>query len=213
VVTLAALYGASGSIIGPRVAEELGVPLLDRQIPGFVSRRTGLSAQSVSAVDEEPRSRIDRLVSSLSRASTPTGGTTGSAERLDFEERRLRAYIEEFLARSSRSGGVAIGRGGMVVLRSVPWALHVHLGGPLEARIEQRMALDGIDRETARRRQKTEDGTRMSYVRKVYGVDGADPALYHLMLDSTALDVDTCVELIVSASRSRTRHPKPTDAT
>jgi hypothetical protein len=33
----------------------------------------------------------------------------------------------------SVSGGVALGRGGMVVLRDVPWALHVHLGGPPEA--------------------------------------------------------------------------------
>src|SRR3712207_8658858 len=42
---------------------------------------------------------------------------SGSAEHLDLQERRLRAYIEEFLAQASRTGGVALGRGGMVVLR------------------------------------------------------------------------------------------------
>jgi hypothetical protein len=42
VVTVAALYRAGGSVDGPRVAERLGVPLLDREIPEYVARRTGL---------------------------------------------------------------------------------------------------------------------------------------------------------------------------
>src|SRR6476620_5272814 len=90
VVTIAALYGASGSVIGPRVAEQLSVPLLDREIPAAVARRWGLSEQSVAAVDEEPRSGVDRLVSSLGRATTMSGGTGGSVEHLDVQERRLR---------------------------------------------------------------------------------------------------------------------------
>ena len=138
-----------------------------------------------------------------------TGGVGGSVESLDVQERAVRARIEEFLAQASLSGGVAIGRGGMVVLRSVPWALHVHLGGPPEARVEQRMALEGIDRATAEARQKAEDRARISYVRRAYGVDGEDPALYHVMLDSTALDIDTCVDLITSAALARARRPTP----
>jgi cytidylate kinase len=133
-------------------------------------------------------------------------------ERLDMQERQLRAYIEEFLARASVSGGVALGRGGMVVLRDVPWALHVHLGGPREARLKQRMRLEGIDRETAERRLKVSDRTRIGYVRRAYGVNGEDPSLYHRMIGSTALDLDTCVDLIVTASRARARRPAPIPA-
>jgi hypothetical protein len=213
VVTLAALYGAGGTVVGPRVAERLGVPFLDREIPEAVAQRTGLPEQAIADVDQEPRSGMNRLVASLGRASTISGAIGGSAERLDLQERRLRAYIEEFLARASRTGGVALGRGGMVVLRSVPWALHVHLGGPREARVQQRMALESIDRRTAERRQEVEDRTRIGYVRSAYGVHGGDPSLYHLMLDSTALDLDTCVELIVTASQARLRNPRPTPPT
>ena len=112
VVTVAALYGAGGSIVGPRVAERLGVPLLDREIPGDVARRTGLPEEAISEIDEKPRSGMERLLRTLGRASTITGGAAGSDERLDLQERQLRAYIEDFLARSSVSGGVTIGRGG-----------------------------------------------------------------------------------------------------
>ena len=132
VVTLASLYGAGGSVIGPRVAERLGVPFLDRAIPEAVARQAGLLEDAVADVDEQPRTAMERLVAALGRTSTASGGTGGSAEQLDLLERRLRAHIEEFLARMSVSGGVALGRGGMVVLRDVPWALHVHLGGPRE---------------------------------------------------------------------------------
>jgi hypothetical protein len=38
----------------------------------------------------------------------------------------------------------------------------------------------------------------------VYGIDGLDPNDYHLVSDGCALDRDTCVDLIVTASGSRT---------
>src|SRR3954467_9032822 len=157
VVTLAALYGAGGSVVAPRVAERLGVPLLDREIPDAAARHAGVSQAAVADIEDEPRGLMERVAASLGRTSTVSGGTGGSLERLDLEERRLRGYIEEFLAQSVVSGGVTVGRGGMVVLRAVPWALHVYLGGAREARIEQRMALESIDRETAERRQAVED--------------------------------------------------------
>jgi len=124
------------------------VPYLDRAIPDAVDKRTGVSPEAVADVDEQPRSIGERLVASVGRASTISGGAGGSVERLDLLQRELRGYIEEFLAQSRVSGG-ALGRGGAVVLGSVPWALHVHLGGPHEARIRQRMALEGIDRTVA----------------------------------------------------------------
>ena len=209
VVTLAALYGAAGSVIGPRVAEELGVPFLDRDIAEAVAKRSGLSQATVADVDDVPRSTLDRIAASLGRASTISGASGGSVEHLDVQEGAVRRHVEEFLARATISGGVAMGRGGMVVLRSVSWALHVYLGGPPEARIAQRMAIEGIDRATAEERQRVEDSARISYVRRAYGVDGTDPVWYHLMLDSTAIDVDTCVDLIVAAAQARTRHPRP----
>jgi cytidylate kinase len=124
-------------------------------------------------------------------------------ERLDLEERRLRAEIEQFLADATRSGGVVLGRGGAVVLAAVPQALHVYLGGDRKARIERVMELQGIEREKAARLAKVNDRARREYVRSAYGVDGENPALYHLMIDAVSLGVDACVELIVAGARAQ----------
>jgi cytidylate kinase len=206
VVTLAALYGAGGSVVGRRVAERLGVPFLDRQIPEAVAKEAGLSDQAVQDVDETPRDTTARLMATLGRVAT-AGGSEGSVRRLDLQDRRLRTYVEDFLADAAASGGVALGRGGMVVLGDVPWALHVYLGGPAQARVEQAMRIDEIERDQAEREQKLEDRARIEYVRRAYGVDGTDSTLYHLTLDSTALGLDACVELIVAASQGRRKAP------
>ena len=51
----------------------------------------------------------------------------------------------------------------------------------------------------------------MDYVSAAYGVDGLDTDLYHLMLDSTSLDLDTCVDVIVAASHGpAAQPPRPT---
>jgi cytidylate kinase len=208
VVTVAALYGAGGGVVGPRVAKLLGVEFLDRAIPSAVAKRAGLSESAVVGVDEGPRTRQERLIGVLGRAA-PASAASGQVERLDLEERRLRAEIEEFLGHASRSGGVVLGRGGAVVLASVPGALHVYRGGAREDRVERVMELQGVDRETAAHRVKANDRARRDYVKGTYGIDGDNPRLYHLMIDAISIGIDVCVELIVTAARERIRQVIP----
>ena len=204
IVTLAALHGTEGNLIGPRVAERLGVAFLDRPIPHTVAQDAGVSEQAIAETDESPRTRWDRVIDTLARGSPPTGASP-APERVDLQQRRLQAEIEEFLAKASRSGGVVLGRGGAVVVATVPGALHVFLGGSLEARVERIMGLEGMSREAATQHVTEHDRARYDYVRSTYGIEGNDPTLYHLMIDAVTLGVDTCVDLIVSASESYTR--------
>jgi cytidylate kinase len=92
-----------------------------------------------------------------------------------------------------------------VVLGTVPGVLHVLLGGPPEARVRQGMRLRELDQRTAKRLMEVTDHARRGYVRRMYGVDPEDADLFHLRIDSTAIDLDTCVDLIVAAAAVRTR--------
>ena len=62
-----------------------------------------------------------------------------------------------------------LGRGGAVVLGSVPGALHVLLTGPRQARVEQAMRIEGVDQKTAEQRLEANDRARREYVRQRYG--------------------------------------------
>lgn len=206
VVTLTELYGAGGSVIGQRVADRLGVRFFDHRIVSAVAYRAGLPEAAVAEVDDEPRTLWNRLFEALGRASPPSGASD-QVERLDLQEHDLRREIERALAEVSRSGAVVLGRGGAIVLASVPGALHVHLGGNLDRRIERVMKLRGLDRASAVREVHRHDHARRDYIKNAYGDDVNDPALYHLMIDAISLGVDVCVDLIVAASDSLAGHP------
>jgi cytidylate kinase len=206
VVTLAALYGAGGTVVGPRVAERLGVAFLDRGILTAVAQRLRVPEEAVAESEEPPQGGVGRLLRSLARAGISDAAV---ADNPELDDRRYRAETEDFIATAASSGGVILGRGGQVILRGRPSVLHVLLGGPREARIRQGMEIEGIDRKTAERRQQANDRTRIEYVRRAYGVDPLDPDLYHLVLDSPALGLDTCIDLVVAASEARIRQAHP----
>jgi cytidylate kinase len=90
-----------------------------------------------------------------------------------------------------------------VVLSDRPHVLRVRLDGPEEARVEQGMRIQGVDRETAEERMRQTDRARDMYVRHFYGADPHDSGRFHLVLDSTAIELDACVDVIVRAAESR----------
>ena len=87
-----------------------------------------------------------------------------------------------------------------MLLRDDPRALRVRLDGPPERRLRQAMRIQGVDEDTARETMRRLDRTHAAYLKQFYGVDIADPTLYHLRIDSTAVALDTCVELIALAA-------------
>jgi cytidylate kinase len=91
-----------------------------------------------------------------------------------------------------------------VVLREHPQALRVRLDGPVERRVRQAMRIQNVDEETARQTVRRLDRAHAAYLKQFYGVDVDDPTLYHLRIDSTAMPLEACVELIVVAARSLT---------
>lgn len=206
-VTLSASYGAGGSEVGPRLAERLGVPFVDRVI------HSEAGAGASAPLDAAPRRddvNSSRLLARLLTSMAPIGGAygIGEADAGATSERSLAdAAACAIFERADSGRGVILGRAAAVVLRGDPRALHVRLDGPMEARLEQAMRLQDIGREEAEQRMNDTDPARRAYVRRFHQADARDPALYHLIIDSTAIDLSECVEIIALAARRRAEHP------
>jgi cytidylate kinase len=112
-----------------------------------------------------------------------------------------RRETERLIKEHTEGGAVILGRAGAVILRDHPDAIHVRLDGPPERREANAMRLEGLGAEDAARLRKSGDRAREAYVRHFYGCDARDPALYHLVIDSTALSNETVVEIIAAAAR------------
>ena len=100
------------------------------------------------------------------------------------------------------TGAVVLGRAGMVVLGDRSDVLCVRLDGPVEARVAQVVA-QGIDEATARQGQRQVDRAREAYARVFFNVRQDDPGLYHIVLDSTVISVQGCIDIIVRAAKDR----------
>ena len=210
IVTLSASFGAGGSVIGPAVAEQLDLQFLDRAIPVAVAEALAVPMQDVMAHDERRTSGFGRLFASLARAAAlPDSefGTVPTAARAslgDQPEVAFREQTERILQQIARTdGGVILGRAAAIVLRDHPGALHVRLDGPLEGRVQRAVGLEGVDEDQARKLAAETDRAREGYVKHFYKCDARDATQYHLVIDSTALELGACVEIILTAAQAR----------
>ena len=202
VVTVSASYGAGGAEIAPAVAERLGLPFHDRAIPAQVAGRLGVPVSEAEANDENVVRGLWRLVASLGTMPDPVGGVLPTSTLPDA--RAYREQTERVLAEiADGAGGVVLGRAGALVLGERPDALHVRLDGPREARLEAAIGRSGRSREDVIREMEANDRSREAYVRHFYRCDPSAAQHYHLVIDSTALPVETVVELVLTAARGR----------
>jgi hypothetical protein len=201
-VTLSSSYGAAGGVIGPELAQSLGVPFVDRAIPLGVAEDLDVALDDAVAHDMRLASSfLERVLRSFASAD-PGGPAPLPVEQLTPDE--FRRATEAVISRQAASGeGVILGRAGAILLRDDPRVLRVRLDGPRDRRIRRAMQMGGLDEATAKRALTKADRTHETYVKHFYNADIHDPRLYHLVIDTTAISTDACVEALAVAARSR----------
>jgi cytidylate kinase len=205
-VTISAGYGAGGSIVAPHVARLLELPLLDRAISARVAAQLNVSVPEAEG-GAVRRSLTERFFSSLAPLTADVLAVGTDAAPRDLAEppdeaAQFRAQADAIMRAALASGAVILGRAGAAAFRAEPGVLRVRLFGPAGARMAQAVRLGDIDEATARRRRLEVDRARAQYVRRLYRADIDDPDLFHLHLDSTALPLDACADLIAAAYRA-----------
>jgi cytidylate kinase len=201
-VTIAASFGAGGSVVAPAVAARLELPFVDRAIPVGLAERLDHPLIHALAEDERHHNAVRHL---LDRAVAHTGLFLGVPTPLDLlgADRHVAATEDAIRHLAEGSGGVILGRAAVFVLKGWPNVLHVHLDGPVEARRRQAMTHDRLDYDTARARQVRTDRARAAYISHFHADAGdwRDLRHYHLAIDSTAVSLDLCVDMITLAAR------------
>jgi cytidylate kinase len=200
-ITVSAAYGAGGSVVAPALAQRLGVPFLQR-VTTTAGQVTDVAPCHERLVEEEAKiTPAHRLLASFTH-SMPVGPTQSplSARHQDDDLRcGAEAEIHQLLA---GGGGVILGRAAAVVLGK-DRGFHVRLDGPPARRIALGATIESVSQEQARAHMQTADTARTAYVRRLYRADPADPSLYHLVIDSTAIPLDAVIELILAASNAQ----------
>ncbi len=198
-IAISASYGAAGGRIAPALAERLDVPFLGRAIPFAVAERLAVPYEVAAAYDEQVcASRLEQLLRGF--LSSDMGGIVpllaDTVTSADF----YRATREILMRQAATGEGVILGRGAVAALRGDPSVLRVRLDGSPDARMRRVMSLQGMDEESAKRAMRRLDSAHRAYVKHFYGASLDDPRLYHLMIDSTVLSIEGCIDLIERAA-------------
>ena len=187
IVTISSELGAGGSEIGAALAKHLEYRYLDREVIAEAANRYGLAEAKLLRLDESKPSLFDRV---------------------DAEGRLYVAGIRAVLLEFAQSNDVVLmGRGGQWLLQHIPHALHVRVSAPFDVRVARLAQQTGG--ETGRTSPsrafidvvRHDDAGRAGRIRYLYGVDIRDPALYHLVINTTQVATAAAVELLATLAR------------
>ena len=112
---------------------------------------------------------------------------------------RLRIVIYE-LARLGSA--VILGRGGNMLFRSLPYALHVRVIASQEKRVRN-LVERGYKRVAALMIMEKSDHERESFIKFAFHRDWDNPALYDIVLNMDNLTINAAADMILCAARAK----------
>ena len=200
-ITVSRQYGAGGSEVAARVAHTLGWRVVDNELVERVAARAGLAPEDVAQREERVSTFIERLARTLV-AATPElvvpPEAEGTAPEPDLV--RITERVVEEVAAEGRV--VLVGRAAPAVLARERDAIHVKVVAPRDWRIRVIAQRLSMPLEEAATLTDETDRNRSRYHRQHYQRDWADPANYHLVLNTAALGLDVAAEVIVGRARA-----------
>jgi cytidylate kinase len=122
-----------------------------------------------------------------------------------LDDQTYTRVVQEAMERFAREGqALIIGRGGQMVLRSWPSALHIHLYAPAEVRIKRLMARANLSELEAKRQITRSDEQKRLYIRNMHNnANWKDLKHYHLAINTGYIPPEVATEIIIQAAKYR----------
>ncbi|CAN5852317.1 hypothetical protein BH10CHL1_BH10CHL1_22840 [soil metagenome] len=200
IVTISREIGSNGAQIAEAVATQLGVSLVDKQVPAEMAQHLGVPLDVIMKVEERLLAKPIGVSDEMRAMFAAQRGVAGAMNEAQFIQ-QMTAALKRLAEPNS---GVFFGRGAQIVLKDYPGALHVLLYAPpavRAARVQQRRSIANL--ETALRLVEQVDEQRKNWFRHFFsGIDWKNPRHYHLLIDTARLPVPVATALIVQAAQA-----------
>jgi cytidylate kinase len=214
VISISRQLGSQGEEIAAAVAQRLGLRLIDAQTINQAAQKAGVPDRALAELENEGAYGLaDQVLKALRtmpslRSAATLAEATVEAKSTAYPEQSsltfpffglfsptvppISASLESYVRMVglvirglAREGNVlVVGRGGQVLLRKYPCALHVQIVAPLKDRVKTVMEREGLEWRAAQSRVRASDRARFDYLRRYHDVDWLDPTLYHLVLNT-----------------------------
>jgi cytidylate kinase len=194
-ITISRDPGSGGTEIARRLAEELGMDLLGREIIQQVAERADMSEKVICSLDEKEVRLRDSWLDSLFRT------------RHMWPDEYVR-YLTKVIGTIGKQGNaIIIGRGGQFILPPEE-TFRVRFIAPREVRIRNVMRNRGKDFESAERYVYETEADRNAFHYKHFRADWMDPGYYDLIVNTGSLGIEGAVTVVKAAFVEWEKHPK-----
>ncbi len=199
VITISRELGSEGDRIADLLCQELGYRRVDKAMLTQIAKEAGVDVEAVLAMERSFATRAKLVSTEMTSLYSRQPGAFEKKAALDDQtyERVVRETMEEY----ARQGDVIIvGRGGQMVLRDWPNALHVHLYAPLKVRTQRVAQRFNISEQVAERRIAEADEEKKQYIRRMYKLaDWKDLKYYHLTINTAHVSPEVAAQIITLA--------------
>ena len=197
IITISREFGSGGRTIGRMVAEKLGYKFYDSEIIDRVIVESGLSREIVEKYDEYATHKSSFLYSiAINSAAASPDNYHGSS----FANQVHIAQIKVINEIANEGNCVIIGRGADYILRDRDDALNVFIYADMKFKTERVLSLYGETNKKIEDRIKEKDTKRRVFYRSFAMREWGVYQNYHMMLDSSAVGIDRCVEMIANVA-------------
>jgi cytidylate kinase len=203
IITVSRELGSEGDRIAEILVAELGYRWVDKALLAQMAQEAGMDEEAVLALERSIPNRARFTSTDMRSLYSKQPGAWEKKAALDDET--YRRIVRETMERYAAEGDVIIiGRGGQMVLRDHPAALHVHLYAPAELRAQRIAARMGGSEQDAARRITASDEEKRLFIRFMHNnANWKDPKYYHLMLNTGAIAPEVAAQMIMLAAQAR----------
>jgi cytidylate kinase len=192
VITIARGYGSGGKFIGTKLAELLGIPLIDRELLYLASQTSGINEELFELWDEKTRTKffdLKKFKESENTIPPENKKFTSNDNLFKYQAKVLRSMAK-------KESFIVIGRAANYILRSQPNVISVNIQAPFNVCVKSIIEKKFVPQEQAEKDIQTIDKYRHKYYEYYTGLDWQDIDCFDLFLNSDRIGRNKCVDVI-----------------
>ena len=189
IITIGRQFGSGGRTIGREVAEKLGIPCYDHELIEKLAEESGLSKEYIK---NESEYASHSSWTAVAFSSVRSLGVPSNQDYLWAIQRKIILELGE------KESCVIVGRCADSILEDTADLLKVFIHADFESRAKRIVQKYGETEEPTEKRLRDKDKRRALYYQFYTDREWGAVENYHVILDSSALGIQKCVDVIAS---------------
>lgn len=197
IITISREFGSGGRTIGRMVAEKLGIPFYDKELVDHIALESGFAP---AYIEENGEHAPGNSIFAYAFTHHVVPGAMDGMSTADF---LWNIQCDVILQLADKGPCVIVGRNADYILKDREDTLHTFIHADKEFRAKRIVELYGeADKSPISRLNEKDKRRKVNYHHYTGGTWG-DSRNYDISLNSSALGIETCVDIILSLVKGK----------